>query len=306
MLDVKGREIVFDARHHLVDGKGAHDRQPTLFRHIDKRWPMLFGERFANRLQVVARIKPFRNGADVVAKRFAISQKRRFCQHVNLPASVVDVVFARHVKACELQQIGQHIAEHRAPAMPNMHRAGWIGRDVFEIDLLTFARTASCELISLLQNAVHQGVPDLRLEGDVEESRTRDVDFRDIRQSFEFGFQRLRDIARFHLRGLREHQRGIGRNIAMRRIARRFGFNGGDREIGRQLAFSFESFKRTSNSCLDVCKNVHKWSLGRWNSLSPPLRGERARVRGGKITGANCRPSHVMSKTCLTAWPSPH
>ena len=79
---------------------GSH----RLFRHVDERAAMLLGERLADRLQVVARIEPFRNGADVLAQRLAIAQECRAREHVHLPARIVDVVFARDVIARESRE----------------------------------------------------------------------------------------------------------------------------------------------------------------------------------------------------------
>jgi hypothetical protein len=121
--------------HHHRDGLGAHDRQPFALRHRLQLVAVLGGERLPDRLQIVAGIKPFRNLADVLAERLAVAQEGRAREHIDLRAGVVDVIFARDVKARERQQVGQRIAEHRAAAMADMHRPGRIGRDVFDIDL---------------------------------------------------------------------------------------------------------------------------------------------------------------------------
>ena len=119
----------------LARTTGSHSR----FRHVHQLVAVLFGERLPDRLEIIARIKPFRNGADIFAERLAVTQERRARQHVDLRAGVVDVVFARDVKAGKGQQGRQRIAEHRAAAMADMHRPGRIGRDVFDIDLLARA-----------------------------------------------------------------------------------------------------------------------------------------------------------------------
>ena len=96
---------------------------------------MLGRERLPDRHEIVAGIQPFRNLADVFAKRFAVAQECRAREHVDLRAGVVDVIFARDVVAGKIKQAAQRIAEHRAAAMADMHRPGRIGRDVFDIDL---------------------------------------------------------------------------------------------------------------------------------------------------------------------------
>ena len=100
---------------------------------------MLFRQRGADRLQVVARIETLRDVADVLAQRLAIAQEHGAREHVHLAARIVDVVFARHIEAGERQKIGEHVAEHRAAAMADVHWAGRVGGDVLDVDRLAFA-----------------------------------------------------------------------------------------------------------------------------------------------------------------------
>ena len=118
---------------------GSHSASVLLF----SASPVLGGERFADRLQIIAGIKPIRNRADVFAERLAVAQEGRAREHIDLRAGVVDVVLARDVEAGEVEQVGQRVAEHRAAAMADMHRPGRIGGDVFDIDLLRLADAAA-------------------------------------------------------------------------------------------------------------------------------------------------------------------
>ena len=95
---------------------------------------MLPGEPLADGLQVVARIEPLRDRADLLAQRLPVAQVGRAGEHVDLRAGIVDVVLAGHLVAGEVEQPGKRIAEHRAAAMAHMHRAGRVGRDVFHVD----------------------------------------------------------------------------------------------------------------------------------------------------------------------------
>ena len=61
------------------------------------------------------------------AKRFAVAQVGRARQLLHLTARVVDVVFARHLVAGELHQVAERVAEHRAAAVPDVHRPCRIG-----------------------------------------------------------------------------------------------------------------------------------------------------------------------------------
>ena len=112
---------------------------------------MLGGKRLPDRLQIIAGIQPFRNLADVLAERLAIAQERRAREHIDLRAGIVDVIFAGDVIARERQQACQRIAEHRAPAVADMHRPGRIGRDIFDIDLFGRADSAAAIGIALAQ-----------------------------------------------------------------------------------------------------------------------------------------------------------
>ena len=114
---------------------GSH----SLFRHVEQRLPVRLGERLADRHQVIAGIEAFGDLADVLAQRLAIAQERGPREHVDLPAGIVDVILARHVEAGEREQVGQRIAEHRAAAMADVHRARRVGRDVFDVDLFALA-----------------------------------------------------------------------------------------------------------------------------------------------------------------------
>ena len=134
VLHIERSQILTDHRHHHRDGLGAHQRKPLVFRHLIERAPVLGGERLADGFEIIARIESV-GDRDRFAKRLAIAQEGRTREHVDLRACVVDVVLARHVMAGEGQQVGERIAEHRAAAMPDMHRAGRVGRDVFDIDL---------------------------------------------------------------------------------------------------------------------------------------------------------------------------
>ena len=96
--------------------------------------PYCGGERRAHRLEIVAGIKTLRDRPNVLPQCFAVTQKRRARERIDLRTGVVDVVLARHLEAGENQQVGQRVAEHGAAAMADMHRPGRIGRDVFDID----------------------------------------------------------------------------------------------------------------------------------------------------------------------------
>ena len=98
-----------------------------------------------DRDQVVAGIEAARD-LDDLAERLAVAQERRLGEHLDLPAGVVDVVLAGHVVARVGHQRGQRVAEHRAAGMAHMHRAGRVGRDVLDVDLLALADVGAAEI----------------------------------------------------------------------------------------------------------------------------------------------------------------
>src|SRR6185437_17082757 len=102
---------------------------PLRLAHAKKLVAMLGRKRLPYRLQIVAGIEPFRYVADLLAERLAIAQEGGTREHVDLSAGVVDVVFARHLMAREIQERRQRVTEHRATAMTDMHRARGIGRN---------------------------------------------------------------------------------------------------------------------------------------------------------------------------------
>ncbi len=59
--------------------------------------------------------------------RLKIAQVDRPGQHIDLRAAVVDVVFAGHIIAREIQQDGQRIAKDRAARVADMQRPGRVG-----------------------------------------------------------------------------------------------------------------------------------------------------------------------------------
>ena len=120
-----------------------------------------------------------------------------------------------------------------------MHRPGRIGRDIFDIDLFGRADSAAAIGIALAQNGAQRVRPDVRLQGQIDEAGTGDIDLFDQVVSAQFCCDLLGKIARFCLGLLRQHHRGIGRHIAMRSIAGRFDHHA--RQIGvRPAAFSRE------------------------------------------------------------------
>jgi hypothetical protein len=149
LLDVERGEIALDHFHHHGDCPGAHSWQPLRFAHAKKLVAMLGCEHLPHGLQIVSGIEALRDRADVFAERLAVAEECGACEHIDLGAGIVDVVFACDIVAGEIQEACERVAEHRAPAMTDMHRPGRIGRDIFDIDLRARGGRAPAEGLAL-------------------------------------------------------------------------------------------------------------------------------------------------------------
>ena len=235
--DVEGGEIALDHVHHHRDGGGAHHRKPFGLLLLQQFVAMLFGQSLAHRLEIIAGIKPVGNFADRLAEGLAVTQERRPRQDIDLRAGIVDVIFARDVIARERQQARQRIAEHRAATMTDMHRPGRIGGDVFDVDLLARTDRDAAIGIGVAQHSAQRVRPCRRLEHEIDEARPGDIDAGHQVVGAQFDRKGFGQIARLGLGVLRQHHRGVGRHVAMARIARQFHHDA--RQIGvlRQYPF---------------------------------------------------------------------
>src|SRR5690606_37933906 len=101
-------------------------------------------------------------------------------EHIDLRARVVDVIFARRLVAREGQQIGERIAEHRAPAMPDMNWTGGVGRDIFDIYRHASPKLAAAELVAFPQHGPDNFRPDRAFQLNIDEARSGDRDAFDL------------------------------------------------------------------------------------------------------------------------------
>ena len=157
----------------------------------------------------------------------------------DLRAGIVDVVLLGDVVAGLDQQVGERVAHHGAAAMADMHRTGGIGGDVFDVDPRAGADAAVAIGLAAAQDVRQQRAEDGGIEPEVDEAGTgggRLDDFQPPVQMLREGGGQLR---RRLASGLGGDQRGVGRHVAVRRVAR-----GGDlhprgeivRQAGHQCA----------------------------------------------------------------------
>ena len=117
VMDAEPGEVGPDQLEHRRDRPAAEELQPFAFGRIGIGVAIFGGERLADRLQIVAGIEAFRDLADLPPERLAVAQVRRAGEHVDLPAGVVDIIFADHLVA--------RIFEQAASASPTTAPRQW-------------------------------------------------------------------------------------------------------------------------------------------------------------------------------------
>jgi hypothetical protein len=218
---------------------------------------MLLGESAPDGLQIIARIEPGRDLADLLAQRLAVAQIGGTGQRIDLCAGIVDVVLAGHGVAGELQQVGERIAEHGAAPMADMHRPGRVGGDVFDVDLLAVADGGTAIVGPLLQDRHHHALPEGRHEAHVEEARAGYLDLLDVGIRFQLGGQLVGDVARLHLGRLGQHHGSVAREVAVRCLARRRHLDIGQVEPSRQRPLARQCAQRFDDAALHQRVYVH-------------------------------------------------
>ncbi len=102
--------------------------------------PYFLGQRLADRLEVIAGIKPLRDIADAFAEGLPVTQEGRAREDIDLRARVVDVILPRDGVAGKGQQVRQRIAKDCPSPVAHMHGAGGVRRDIFDVDLRRVGR----------------------------------------------------------------------------------------------------------------------------------------------------------------------
>ena len=182
----------------------------------------------ADRLQIIAGVKALGDFADVLAQRLAVPQVQRAGERIDLRAGVVDIIFLGDPEARGLEDSGEAVADDRAAAMAHVQRPGRVRRDIFDIDPLVVADRAEAVFLAFAKDRAELVAPCVGRQPQVDEPGPGDVDRGDGRQRGELRLDQLGQRARIGAGGLGEHHRRVGREVAMRRIARRL-----DRHVPR-------------------------------------------------------------------------
>ena len=278
MDDVEGGQIPADHVHHGVDGGHAHILQPLALGLAQQTLAKARRQRRAHGLQVIAGIEPLGDLADVMPQRLAVAQISGPGQHIHLRARVVDIVFAGHLEAREIEQARQRVAKHRPAPMAHMHGPGGIGGDIFHIDFLRRGQHAPPEGRALSQRRAQHGREDGGLEADVDEAGPRDfslIDLAILRQRIgDFGGELARvGEAGLGLAGV-DHGR-VGGEIPMGGIPGGLHHEAGEIEIRRQAAIGHDAPQDHGHAGLEVGEDIHgsavrvfSGRLGRAGSLA--------------------------------------
>ena len=183
---------------------------------------MLFRQRFAYRDEIIARVETLRDRPDRLPQRLAIAEIGRTGELIDLGTAIVDVVLAGDGIAHCFEEVGERVAEDRTAGVPDMHRAGGVGRDVLDIDLRpTAPGSPAIGGIGLDQRLEH-AVPIGGLQSEVDEAGAGDLRRIDILVARQRGGDAGGKLARLGAERLREHHRRIDGEVAMRGFARRF------------------------------------------------------------------------------------
>ncbi len=251
MLDAERVQIGADISHHSVDGEVAHSVDPELRRGdaeigLGERGAVGGGKQLADRDQILAAV--LQSAGNLVVKlrlgerradRLQVAPIGGPGQCADLGAGVVDVVFLGDGVTGLGHQVGQRIAHHGAAAMADMHRAGGICGDVFDIDRQAGAGRAVAEGLAGTQDRREQGAQGVGHEAQVHESGPGGGGVGEFGGDAELFHQCRGDPGRGLTRRLGRDQGGVGRHVAMRRVARRCDLHArGDvvRQVGGDVA----------------------------------------------------------------------
>ena len=149
------------------------------------------------------------------ALRFPDPRLHRQGEIHDLRTGVVVIELAMNGKTLRGEQARDRVADGRTAAVPDMQRAGGIGRHEFDDHLFAAAARRAAVAIAFVQNPRHDRLPRGVGDEQVDESRAGDFGAREQRRSGQRRHQVGRQLARIAFKRLGELQRRVGRIIAM-------------------------------------------------------------------------------------------
>ncbi len=142
--------------------------------------------------------------------------------------------------------------------MADVQGASGIGRDEFHVDLLAAARTGISIGVAKRQNRANQLRPEGRLQPHVDEARARYIDACDVLMHGEPLGQSFSKLARVLAGGLGKHHRRVGRDITVRKVARRLHHDARQIQRPRQFSAGRKLRDRIDHTGMNMRKKVHE------------------------------------------------
>ena len=142
--------------------------------------------------------------------------------------------------------------------MADMHRAGRVGADEFDVDLAPLPHVRAAVAGPLKQRRADDALPFGGCKAQVQKARPRHLGRGDARIGGKAGGQRIGDVAGLLAGGLGQHHGGVGGHVAMGGIARRLDRDCGGIKARGQFARLFHLRQRTDHQRADIRKEVHR------------------------------------------------
>ena len=114
-----------------------------------------------------------------------------------------------------------------------VQRSGRVCRDIFHIHRLAGAAVIPAVIRSGSDDIVDLPRPQARLDANIDETGTSDLDGCDAGNLADFRADRLGEVTRFHACRFCQHHRGVAGKVSMRCLARQLEHHARSVEIGR-------------------------------------------------------------------------
>ena len=227
--DLDRPEVGADHLQHVGHGPVAEEVEPLALGRVEEARAELVRQRARDRDHVLAGVA-LRRHDHGPPEQLLVAQVDRAGQGLDLGPVVVDVVLARDGVAAPVEQPGHRVAGDGAPAVPDVHGAGGVGRDELDVDPLPLPHVAPAEARPLPLHLRQPGEPDLRAQLEVDESGAGDFHRLDgptaVLRPEELD-DALGELARRPAGRLGEDHRRVHREVAVAGVARRIDAEGG-------------------------------------------------------------------------------
>ena len=188
-------------------------------------------------------------------------RQQRAGEPVDLRAGVVEVVLPDHLGALGAQHPPEGVADGRPPGAADVHRAGRVGRDELQVDVLARERVTGAVGGAGGDDLADQRTGSGGFQGDVEETRTGDLDGGDARCPGQVPADHRGDLPGRATGCLRQLQRDGRRVVAVLAGARTI-----ERDVGGDVDGQVTGLERRRQGMtdgIDQLRGIHPAILGR-------------------------------------------